>query len=60
MIITLTDSIDGKPLSINADEIQSVRDYPAGQTWVEMKNGAAYQPSESVEEVTKRWNEAIK
>ena len=60
MILELTQAVDGTKLLVNADEIEDVREYPAGQCWIDMKNGVSYQPAESVEHVTKLWNDSQK
>jgi hypothetical protein len=57
-ILHLRNAVDDTLIDVNTEEIQTVRDYPAGQCWIEMKNGVSYQPAESFEQVSKLWQEA--
>lgn len=49
--LKLTSAVDGTEIIIDPHDVQSVREYPASQTWIQLKNGFVLQPTESVETV---------
>jgi uncharacterized protein YlzI (FlbEa/FlbD family) len=49
-VIKLTD-INDRPVLVSVDQVQSVEDYPAGQTMLTLSNGSILQVKESVETV---------
>jgi uncharacterized protein YlzI (FlbEa/FlbD family) len=59
MILELTNLVDGTKIALNAMEIQDVREYPAGQTWIEMKDGTTFQVQEDVDRVLSMWKEIL-
>jgi hypothetical protein len=59
-VITLTDTATGRKVVIASDTIKAVRDYPAGQCWVDFRDGTSLQPQESIEQVIRMMQEETK
>jgi hypothetical protein len=52
-----TEANNGTPCPLDAKQVVNVKEFPAGQTWVDYTGGTFYQLKESVADVLKWWQE---